>query len=246
MPIKPTLTISDLSHRFVETGPHPTVLHKLSFSVTQGELVALVGPSGCGKSTLLRIIAGLVKPSSGEVNSDFKQPALVFQNFALFPWLSAKENIAFGLRMNKVSRPERDRIVREKVLEVGLKGAETKYPKQLSGGMRQRVGLARALAVKPDLLLLDEPFSSLDTFTASQLREDVLRLWSKYQGTIIMVTHLVEEAVAMADRVIVFGTSPASIRRIVNVALPRPRNTRSAEFYHLTDQITKEITDSIS
>jgi ABC-type nitrate/sulfonate/bicarbonate transport system ATPase subunit len=238
---KRKLIVSGLSHHFPTSGPYPTVLHNISFEIREGELVALVGPSGCGKSTLLRIMAGLIQPTTGRLQSDFERHAMVFQNFALFPWLTAEQNIEFGLLMNEMPKPERERLVRDKIIEVGLKGAAKKYPKQLSGGMRQRVGLARALALNPDLLLMDEPFSSLDTLTAGVLREDILALWQKYHGTVIMVTHLIEEAVTMADRVIIFGTSPATVRKIVPITLPRPRNNRSPEFYALVDEITAEI-----
>ncbi len=189
------LKVNDLSHSFNEENKRNfDVIKNVSFSVKKGEFLSIVGPSGSGKSTLLRIIAGLIQPTRGSVELNTDKRAMVFQNFAIFPWLTVHDNIGFGLKMANITKKERKAIVSEKIKEVGLTGFDKKYPKELSGGMRQRVGIARALAVNPELLIMDEPFSSLDTFTAEKLRSDLLDIWNKYKMTVVMVTHLVEEA----------------------------------------------------
>ena len=235
------LTLEHIHHIFPEDRKKFEVIKDVSFTVKAGSFTAIVGPSGGGKSTLLRIIAGLITPTKGAIKIETHKIALVFQNFALFPWLTTFENIEFGLKMRGLKKNDRHKIVHEKIAEVGLTGFEHKYPKELSGGMRQRVGLARALAVSPDLLLMDEPFSSLDTFTAEKLRADLLAIWLKYKMTIVMVTHLIEEAVALADEVIVFSKRPAEVKSTTIIDLPRPRNMRSQEFFHLVDKLTAEI-----
>jgi len=236
------LKVKNLFHFFIEENKKRfEVLKNISFEVKRGEFMAIVGPSGSGKSTLLRIIAGLLSPSHGSLEHNLKKIAMVFQNFAIFPWLSVYKNIEFGLKMQNIPKKQRDLIVKEKIKEVGLEGFEEKYPKELSGGMRQRVGIARALAVNPDLLLMDEPFSSLDVFTAEVLRKDILDIWLKYKMTIIMVTHSVEEAVEMADRILVVSKQPATIKSIIDVNLARPRDKRSYKFYKIVDNIISEI-----
>ena len=236
------LKVNDLSHRFNEEDKKDLeVIKDVSFSVKKGEFLSIVGPSGSGKSTLLRIIAGLIQPTRGSVELNTDKRAMVFQNFAIFPWLTVHDNIGFGLKMANITKKERKAIVSEKIKEVGLTGFDKKYPKELSGGMRQRVGLARALAVNPELLIMDEPFSSLDTFTAEKLRSDLLEIWYKYQMTIVMVTHLVEEALQLSDRVIIVSKRPAEIKQILDVNLDRPRNIRSEHFFSLLDNITSQI-----
>lgn len=237
-------SIKNLSYAYIneETGERVDVLKNISFEVTRGEFVSLVGPSGCGKSTLLKIIAKLIKTKQGIITLNTKKIAVVFQNFALFSWLTVKENIEFGLKMNGVSKKERAKISQEKIDEVGLSGFENKYPSELSGGMKQRVGIARALAISPDLLLMDEPFSSLDALTAETLRTDLLDIWLKYKMTIVMVTHLVEEAVELSDRVLIFAPRPTSIKKSIEILLPRPRDKRSVNYYKIVDTITQDIT----
>ena len=217
------------------------VIKDVSINIYPGEFVSLVGPSGCGKSTILRILSGLIKAKKGSVISKTKKIAIIFQNFALFPWLSVQENIEFGLKMEGVPKKERNKIVSKKIEEVGLSGFEDKYPIELSGGMRQRVGIARALAVNPDVLLIDEPFSSLDILTAEKLRAELLDIWLKYKVTIIMVTHLVEEAVELSDRIFIFAPRPTFIKDIIEVKIGRPRKQRSEEYYDLVDKISKQI-----
>jgi len=236
------LKVNDLSHSFNEENKRNfDVIKNVSFSVKKGEFLSIVGPSGSGKSTLLRIITGLIQPTRGSIELNTDKTAMVFQNFAIFPWLTVHDNIGFGLKMANIPKKERKAIVSEKIKEVGLTGFDKKYPKELSGGMRQRVGLARALAVNPELLIMDEPFSSLDTFTAEKLRSDLLEIWYKYQMTIVMVTHLVEEALQLSDRVIIVSKRPAEIKQILDVNLDRPRNIRSEHFFSLLDNITSQI-----
>ena len=237
------ISAKNLSYTYVneETNEHFNVLKDISFDIYGGEFVCLVGPSGCGKSTLLKLLAGLEKLKKGEIASQAKKVAMVFQNFALFPWLTVKQNVEFGLKMEGMSKKERNKIALEKINEVGLTGFENKHPAELSGGMKQRVGLARALTMNPDLLFMDEPFSSLDVLTAEKLRVELLHIWEKYKMTVIMVTHLVEEAVELADRVIVFAPWPTYIKEVAEIKIARPRNKRSPEYYNLVDQITKKI-----
>lgn len=231
-----------ISQDFEIDGKKQNVLSDINFEVKAGEFVCIVGPSGCGKSTLLRIVAALIKPTLGQVKLVASPKlSMVFQNFALFPWLSVEENVDFGLEMTGVSKSQQDKIVKEQIKAMGLSGVEAKHPKELSGGMKQRVGIARALAISPDILLLDEPFSALDVFTAKKLRADLLSIWKERKLTILMISHLVEEAVELADRVIVMSANPGRVKEIKNINLARPRSLRSESFYHLVDEIEKSI-----
>lgn len=242
MPNNTNLIIKNLEHHFVDDKSRKTeAIKDFSLTVPAGEFVAIVGPSGCGKSTLLKIIAGLIKPVHGQVETGGQNLAMVFQNFAIFPWLTVTENIEFGLKMNREPAKKYRQIVREKIEEVGLKGFEHEYPQKLSGGMRQRVGLARALAVNPQLLLMDEPFSSLDAFTAEKLRQELMTIWLKYKMTIVLVTHLIEEAVELADRIVVLSQRPAIIKSDQKVILPRPRDNRHPDFFHLVDKLAPTL-----
>lgn len=236
------LQLEHVSFAFKPEGEkkHELVLHDISFWVRRSEFLSIVGPSGSGKSTLLKIILGLYK-GRGYIKNQSTSTAMVFQNFALFPWLSVVENVEFGLKMLGKNPKERRAGALEMIRDVGLAGFEKKYPHELSGGMRQRVGIARALAISPDLLLMDEPFSSLDEFTAEKLRADLLSLWQKYKMTVVMVTHLIEEAVELSDRVAIVSARPAMIKRIVPINLPRPRIKRSEEYFRLVDSIAEEI-----
>ncbi|MCD6427662.1 MAG: ABC transporter ATP-binding protein [Caldisericaceae bacterium] len=223
------------------------VLDDINISVEEGEFVALVGPSGCGKSTLLRIIAGLVKPSAGEVIFKGKKitginqdVSIVFQTFGLLPWLDVTENITLGLEARGMSLKERLRKAFKYIDLVGLEGFEEAYPRELSGGMKQRVGIARALVMEPELLLMDEPFSALDAFTAQNLREEILRLWGSGNlslKSIIMVTHNIEEAIYLADRVVVLSTHPGKVIGDIRIDMKRPRDKDSVEFTKLYDKI---------
>ncbi len=231
--------VSRASKRFAdERGHHSFAFRDVSFEVRDGEFLSIVGPSGCGKSTLLRALAGLIEVSEGNIERKFKKPAMVFQNFALFPWLRALQNVEFGLAMQGMAPHARRRIGEEKLREAGLAGFEQNFPKELSGGERQRVGLARAFAVSPDLLLMDEPFSSLDSIIAEKLKADILELWKRYGMTVIMVNHLIADAVELSDRIIVMNGEPGTVKATLSVPLPRPRARRSKEFFELSDRIT--------
>jgi NitT/TauT family transport system ATP-binding protein len=233
-------------------GPPIQVIAPTDLSLEPGMIVALLGPSGSGKSTLLRMLTGLTAPSRGEVLWH-GQPlaganpsvAIVFQSFALFPWLTVVENVEVPLIARGMEHAERHRRAMRTLASVGLKGFETAYPKELSGGMRQRVGFARALAVEPEILFMDEPFSALDVLTAENLRGELLELWTGKKiptKSIFVVTHNIEEAVLLADRVLVLGRSPAGIRADFPVPLPHPRNRNAAEFLLYVDYIYKMMT----
>lgn len=223
------------------------VLNNINFQMQEGEIIALLGKSGSGKSTLLRIIAGLIKPSSGKVlyrdkpvTGPVRGMAMVFQNFALLPWLTVLQNVELGLEALGVARQERRARALKAIDTIGLDGFESAFPKELSGGMRQRVGFARALVVDPDILLMDEPFSALDVLTADNLKSDLLDLWETEKTNtkgIIFVTHNIEEAVLLADRILIFGSDPGHIRSELSVDTPHPRNDQDHNFRKLVDQI---------
>ena len=223
------------------------VLDDINFKLQEGEIVALLGKSGSGKSTLLRIIAGLIAPTSGHVayrGQPVTKPvpgiAMVFQSFALMPWLTVLENVELGLEAQGVPREERRRRAIEAIDIIGLDGFESAYPRELSGGMRQRVGFARALVINPDVLLMDEPFSALDVLTAENLKSDLLAVWQEKKTNtngILLVTHNIEEAATLADRIIILGSDPGHIRADLQVNLPQPRDPEAPEFRDLVDRI---------
>lgn len=224
-----------------------TVLDDINLDIRTGEVVALLGRSGCGKSTLLRVIAGLIPPTSGvaryhgaELTGANPGTAMVFQNFALMPWLTVQQNVELGLAAHKIAPTERSRRAVEAIDLIGLDGFESAFPKELSGGMRQRVGFARALVLQPDLLLMDEPFSALDVLTAENLRNELMTLWSGQEfptKAICLVTHNIEEAIVLADRVIVLGSNPGRIVAELPIELQRPRERRSPSFEALVDKL---------
>jgi NitT/TauT family transport system ATP-binding protein len=230
------------------------VLDNIDFRLKEGEVVAMLGKSGSGKSTFLRILAGLIEPSGGHVHyrgQDVRGPAhgiaMVFQSFALFPWLTVLGNVELGLEAQGVPRTERRDRALKAIDLIGLDGFESAYPKELSGGMRQRVGFARALVVNPDVLLLDEPFSALDVLTAETLRGDLMDLWlGKRIPTkgILFVSHNIEEAVEIADRILIFGSDPGQIRSEIAVQLARPRDWGSPGFRQIVDQVYALLTTS--
>jgi ABC-type nitrate/sulfonate/bicarbonate transport system ATPase subunit len=229
--------LSNVTKTYSDPPQVVTALHDISFQVNQGEFLCIVGPSGCGKSTLLRMIAGLDQPSSGQirfkgdlVTGPHPKISMVFQTFALLPWRTVIQNVEFGLEVKHVPKKERRTISRELLEMVGLKESENLYPKQLSGGMKQRVGIARALAVDPEVVLMDEAFSAIDEFTAEALREEVSEIHAETQKTFLLVTHNLPEAIELADRILVLSSRPAKIKSIVPVEIQRPRNPTKSEF----------------
>ncbi|MEK6371726.1 MAG: ABC transporter ATP-binding protein [Acidobacteriota bacterium] len=222
------------------------VLEAINLDVTEGELVCILGPSGCGKSTLLNIAGGFLEPSAGEVTIDGQRVSgpdrrriFVFQERGVFPWLTVEGNIGFGLF--DLSDAERRARIAHYVALVGLKGFERSYPRELSGGMKQRVEVARALAVNPDVLYLDEPFGALDSITRLQMRSELLRIWEAEKKTILFVTHDIEESVQLADRVVVLSARPGRVRRIVEIDIAHPRDLSSPRYLALRDEIFGEI-----
>jgi len=231
---------------FRRDGTSTEVLDKISFEAAKGEFLCLLGPSGCGKSTMLNIVAGFLEPTSGDVRIDGEivvgpdpRRIFVFQERGVFPWLTVEGNVGFGLF--KLSREERERQIAHYIKLVGLQGFEKAYPLELSGGMKQRLEVARALAVNPDMLFLDEPFGALDSITRLIMRVELLRIWEAEKKTIIFVTHDIEEAVQLADRVLVMSARPARIQRIVDIDIAHPRDISSPRYLALRDSIFEEI-----
>ena len=234
--------LRNLSMRFGATE----VLRDINLSVREGEFVCILGPSGCGKSTLLNIVGGFVKPAAGEalidgvpVSGPDPRRIFVFQERGVFPWLTVEQNVAFGLfRLDGAEKL--DRVTRYVQL-VGLAGFEKAYPRELSGGMKQRLEVARALAVNPDVLYLDEPFGALDSITRLQMRRELLRIWQAEKKTILFVTHDIDESVQLADRVVVMSARPGKIRRILDIDVAHPRDLSAPRYIQLRDTIFGEI-----
>ena len=240
------LRAADVGMTFQRDGKLLNVLQDINLDVQKGEFVCLLGPSGCGKSTLLNIMAGFLVPSRGHVEIGGEivrgpdpRRIFVFQERGVFPWLTVEGNIAFGL--SRLSRDEREHRVRHYVNLVGLSGFERSYPSDLSGGMKQRLEVARALAVNPDMLMLDEPFGALDSITRLTMRKELLRIWEAERKTILFVTHDIEEAVQLADRVVVMSARPATIQTIVTIDIPHPRDISSPRYLQLRDGIFQQI-----
>jgi NitT/TauT family transport system ATP-binding protein len=229
------------------------VLSGLSLRVGNAEIVSIVGPSGCGKTTLLRCVGGLNNLNTGEIRIEgqlVEKPlpivSMVFQHFGLFPWKNLWSNIAYGLKLRHVGKDEIERRVGDAIELVGLKGFEHAYPHQLSGGMQQRAGLARALVMEPKLLLMDEPFSAIDAQTREQLQFELLRIWDQHPTAMMFVTHSIDEAVLMGDRVVVLAGRPAHVRAVRHVDLPRPRErsiVATPEFINLREQVWHDLFD---
>lgn len=240
------LKINNLSKSFNVDGEELKVLNNINLSIKSGEFICIVGSSGCGKSTLLRIIAGLERDYRGDVilnNKRIINPGLdrgfVFQEPRLFPWLTIGDNLKYALQ-NK-NKEEKNEIIEKHMKLVGLKGFENAYPHQLSGGMAQRASIARALVNRPDILLLDEPFGALDAFTKIQMQKEMLRISEAEKSTMILVTHDIDEAVFLADRIIVMSSRPGSIKEIIPVELSRPRNRNSNDFTYLRKLIYEQF-----
>jgi len=242
----PKLRVAHVGKIFERDGNSLTVLEDINFDVSDGEFVCLVGPSGCGKSTLLNLMGGFLAPTTGSISIDGKvvdgpdpRRILVFQEHGVFPWLTVEGNIAFGL--SKLPRPEREERIAHYVQLVRLGGFERSYPSDLSGGMKQRLQVARALAVNPDVLFLDEPFGALDSVTRLIMRGELLRIWHEERRTIIFVTHDIDEAVQLADRVVVLSSRPAKIEDLLTVDIAHPRSLSSSRYLQLRDELLGKI-----
>lgn len=238
------IKISKVSKVFSTGGREVVALDDINLEVRPGEFICLLGPSGCGKSTLLNAIAGFSQPTAGSIVVDGRpvqapgpDRGMVFQEYALFPWMTVEKNIAFGLEIKKQPKAR----IREKVsalLEMlNLQDFRDRYPKDLSGGMRQRVAIARVLALDSPIMLMDEPFGALDSLTRRNLQDELLRIWTEFRKTIIFVTHSIEESIYLADRIIVMTYRPGTIKKIVSVSMPRPRDPSSAEFNNLKKEL---------
>lgn len=254
----PKIVIDQVSKHFQEGAM--AALDACSLQVDANELLCLIGPSGCGKTTLLRIVDGLLLPDAGrvliegaEVSGPRHDVAMVFQHFGLFPWKTVYDNVAYGLRVHGRPQDEVDAAVPRYIDLIGLRGFERSYPYQLSGGMQQRVGLARALAVDPTVLLMDEPFGSLDAQTRELMQEELLRLWRIQPKTLVFVTHSIDEAIILGDRVALMSSRPGSVKEVIAVEIPRPRDpeaVRGSSRYHdlrrhLWDRLRTEVTGGI-
>lgn len=242
------IEVRNVVKRFPQEGAADiTVLNDINLEFKSGEFISLIGPSGCGKSTLLRLIAGLIKTDGGELLLDGEAIAgpgyergLVFQDPTLFPWKSIYENIAFGLRARGIYRQEKN-LIPEFFKLVGLEGFEKSYPHHLSGGMAQRASLARALVNRPKVLLLDEPLGALDAFTRMNMQDEILKIWEQQGMTTVMVTHDVDEAIYMADRIIVMSARPAKIEEVISVEMGRPRQRSDPDFLGLRAKILQTL-----
>jgi len=255
------IEVEGVSKRFMRTGEggiaEPFVaLNDFTLSIRDREFVSFIGPSGCGKTTILRIIDGLTQPDSGRVEIDGKpvtgpgpERAVVFQNFALMPWATVLQNVTFPLEIKGVPRHDREATARRCIELVGLKGFEHVYPHALSGGMQQRAGLARALTVEPKILLMDEPFGAVDAQTRHLLQEELINIWEKGHQTVVFVTHSMEEAVLLSDRVVIMEPSPGRVAEVLNVPIPRPRHAdavrRSPEFVDLSNYVWERLREII-
>lgn len=246
------IELRDVTMVFERNGNPFTALENIGFQIPAGDFVSVIGPSGCGKTTLLKIVSGLLAATSGEVvikGERIRGPgsdrALVFQNFVLLPWATVLDNAAFGLEARGVGKEERRAIAKAQLAKVGLSGFEDHYPRELSGGMQQRVGIARALAVDPDILLLDEPFGALDALTRRLMQSDLLELWQESEPrTAIFVTHAMDEAVYLSDRIVLMNTRPGRVEEIIDVPFARPRHrglTAQADYHDFTDYLGSRL-----
>jgi len=242
------LSFKDVWKVFPQDKTELVAVKEFNLEVEDREFICILGPSGCGKTTLLRMIAGLESISRGSIELNGKaiqgpgsDRGMVFQDFGLFPWRSVKKNVEFGLEVRGIPAEKRADLSQKYIELVGLKGFERSHPKELSGGMKQRVGIARALANDPAILLMDEPFGALDAQTRNQMQKELLRIWQETKKTIIFITHSVDEAVFLADRVVVMTARPGTVRTIHNIDLPRPRDRASQDFINLRKTILDEL-----
>jgi NitT/TauT family transport system ATP-binding protein len=250
---KPHVVIRGVTKRFAVGDGEIEALARDDVAINEGEFVCLIGASGCGKSTLLRIIAGFEEPTTGDFTVQGKPIAgpgsdrgMVFQDYALFPWMTVRQNIGFGPRQRHLPRKEVDEIADEFVRLVGLERAANRYPSQLSGGMKQRVAIARVLANNANILLMDEPFGALDALTREQLQRELLQIWARTRVTIVFVTHSVEEAALLADRVLVMSAGPGRIESDIAIDLPRPRDVSSPEFNAVRRDLARRLTSHMT
>ncbi|MGC9450941.1 MAG: ABC transporter ATP-binding protein [Oceanipulchritudo sp.] len=248
MPEGPSIVLDEISKRFADG---PLVLDRVSISAGPGEVIAVVGPSGCGKTTLLRVIAGLIKPSSGGIRHGEREieTAYIFQDATLLPWCNVRENIALPLRLKGIGRPQRDQVAAAWASRVKLEGAMDYFPRQLSGGMKMRASIARALSLDPGVLLLDEPFGALDAITRNALNEEFIRLHDQSHWTAFFVTHSVTEAVFLSHRIVILGNAPGRVRAVVENPLAHPREAHmreSIEFQHLAAETTARLQEVLS
>ena len=250
---RPHVAIRGVSKRFQVGDGEVEALARIDATIERGAFVCLIGASGCGKSTLLRVVAGFEEPTTGEVLVEGKpvtapgsDRGMVFQDYALFPWMTVRQNIGFGPRQRQLPRKEVEDIADEFVKLVGLERAANRYPSQLSGGMKQRVAIARVLANNANILLMDEPFGALDALTREQLQRELLQIWARTRVTIVFVTHSVEEAALLADRVLVMSAGPGRIESDIRIDLPRPRDVSSPEFNAVRRELAQRLTSHMA
>jgi nitrate ABC transporter ATP-binding subunit len=251
-PRRQFLTVSDVTKTFQIGADQVQALRSVSLTIDKGEFVCLIGASGCGKSTLLRIIAGFEQPTSGQISLYEKaisgpgsDRGMVFQDYALFPWMTVRENIAFGPRQKGLAKQHISDITNEYLNMVGLEKFADRYPTQLSGGMKQRVAIARVLANECEVLLMDEPFGALDALTRESLQQELLEIWARTHVTVIFVTHSVEEAVLLSDRVVVMTAGPGRIEADIPIELARPREVSAIDFNQVRRDITLRLTSHL-
>lgn len=249
----PKLSVNNIYHEYIDTsGASMNALNGINLEIQDGEFVAIVGSSGCGKSTLLNIMCGILEPTSGNVMLDGRNLyegknniGYISQMDTLLPWRKIIDNVALGLEVEGVSKKERLKLAQELIETSGLKGFEDKFPFELSGGMRKRAMIIRALAQKPDIIFMDEPFGPLDVFTKQMLQQEILKLWREYHNTIVYITHDISEAILLADRIILLSYRPAYIKEIYQVELPRPRIIEECKYLPYFKELEKEIWDNI-